>query len=797
MMEFLRTQQLNIMEVFIGVCGAMAVLLSVTKALKKRRRIILLAIEIGAFLLLLFDRLSYVYTGDISRTGYVMVRVTNFIVYFMSEVLVFVFNIYLFDLMKEEGGMKRVPARLVAAGIITLTGIAFVVISQFTGLYYTFDPSNVYHRAPAFVLCMIFPLAASVLQLSVVYAYRKLFGRWIYISLVVFIIGPVIATVIQLFAYGLSLVNVSVVIVAMFLYIFAYLHINDEVEQAHRAQIEYLEDEKKSIHRTFDKTVKSFVNALDGRYMHTQGHSQRVADYAKRIAELDGKSKDECEDIYYAALLHDVGRIWMDDDIVRNYGHLTEEQEEKVRQMPVIGSQILSDIDDMPDIDIGAHYHCERFDGKGYPDGLKGENIPEAARIIAAADAYDLMASEADLTPPMPAQLIHEQFVQRSGQQLDPKYAKIVMQVLDEKEAAVGAEGASSVDAVYENEFYCDEYREHVMAGILVTPEPVRIRMKCAPEVHLESDFYAPSLILFDSYDGRVHDQKREIEAYRYSEFGEVWFDGHIVCTSARNMEVNTSQKSSAGSPEDAADSVSYEITAYRQSDHVRILIDSEDLRSDVIIALPDSSLYAYIGLTGEHCHVSNVTIEKMETASNVEDIPRIADPISYTDRLESDIPNVQIDGRRTASTSGVKVTNGMRMVFHTMSLPSADLIWHCPYIVLYSSKDGTIGGSGYTEYGLIRLHGETKKTDDIAQNVIAVEKDESFTGWDAWKELNHKGYECVVHFRKLGNKITVITENGGIRIENVTTIMSPVSDVYAAITGDQVAITDIRIKKP
>ncbi|MCR5672514.1 MAG: diguanylate cyclase, partial [Lachnospiraceae bacterium] len=433
----------------------------------------------------------------------------------------------------------------------------------------------------------------------------------------------------------------------------------------------------------------------------------------------------------------------------------------------------------------------------GYPDGLKGEDIPEAARIIAAADAYDLLASETDMTPPMPAQLIREQFVQKSGQQLDPKYAKIVMQLLDRMEAERTEDASSTVAAVYENEFVCNEYRDHVMAGIVVENEPTRIRMKCDPAKNAESDFYCPSLIVFDSYDGRVHDTQKEIDAFRYTEFGEVWFDGHIVCNGARNMEVNVHRRSSGpdipGSEDDAS---SYEIITYRQNDHVRIIINSEETSCDVTVALPDSSLFAYIGLTGEHCHTSNVTIEKMENASNLEDIPRIADPISYIDRLESDLPNVQIDGKRSASTEGVRITDGMRIIFHTMSLPSADLIWHCPYIILFSSKDGTVGGEDYTEYGLIGMHGETRKTDEIAQNVIAVDRDDDFVGWDEWKEANHKGLECIVHFRKLGNRITVITQNSGIRIENETTIMDSVKDVYAAITGDQVAITDIRVKK-
>ncbi len=783
------------MQSLNGVCAVILMMLIFTKALTKRRKRILIIIEIVAFLLLYFDREAYMYSGTLSNTGYVMVRLSNLIVFFTTTAIVLVFNFYLHDLLTDEGGIKAVPTRLNVAGAMALAGMILAVIAHFTGLYYTFDEFNHYSRAPFFIVSYIAPVIASVLQLSVIYQYRKLFGRWIYVSLVIFIIAPVAAALLQALLYGISIANIVIVIVAMFLYIFAYLDINEEVEKAHRIEIEGLEDEKKTIRRLFDQTVRSFMNALDGRYVHTQGHSQRVADYARRIAELDGKSEEECTEVYYAALLHDIGRIWMPDTVVKNLHDLTEEEYERVRKMPVIGSQILSGIEDMPDLDVGAHYHCERYDGKGYPDGLKGEGIPEAARIIAAADAYDLMATESDLTPPMPQELIRERFVEETGQQFDPKYARIVLSIMDSSDMdTVRADGAAST--VWENEFYCNEYRDHVTGGIIVSAdEPVRIYMQS--ETEGSDDFGAPSLILFDSFDGRVHDAPKEIEAYRYTEFGEVWFDGHIVCTGARDMTVNTiDDPAAAGAFQgDDLSEGEYEITAYRQKDHVRLEIRTEGKIQEVIMALPDSSLYAYIGLTGEHCHVSDITIEKLDMAPEEKEIPRIADPVSYIERLESDLPNVQIDGKRTASTKGVKVTDGLRLNFHTMSLPSANLIWHCPHIVIYHSDNGEVDGSGYKEYALVRLNGETRKTDERAQNVITVDKEDDFDSWDRWKEKNLKGYECEINIRVMQNKITLMTVNAGIAIENVTTVMDGEKDLYIAVTGDQCAITDIRVR--
>ena len=98
-------------------------------------------------------------------------------------------------------------------------------------------------------------------------------------------------------------------------------------------------------------------------------------------------------DKYYMALLHDVGKIGVDDAILRKPGRLTDKEFSDIKNHTVIGSQILSRISSMPELQYGALYHHERWDGKGYPRGLKGEEIPEAARIIAVADAYDAMTS--------------------------------------------------------------------------------------------------------------------------------------------------------------------------------------------------------------------------------------------------------------------------------------------------------------------------------------------------------------------------------------------------------------------
>jgi hypothetical protein len=129
------------------------------------------------------------------------------------------------------------------------------------------------------------------------------------------------------------------------------------------------------------------------------------------------------------------------------------------------------------------------------------------------------------------------------------------------------------------------------------------------------------------------------------------------------------------------------------------------------------------------------------------------------------------------------------------MSLPTARLVWHCAYLVIFSSDDGKINGENYKEFALIRPDGESWEPEGLATNDLTVEKKDSFEGWDVWKEKNKEGYERTDHIERKGNTITVTTENLGIAIKNVTTILAKTNDIYVALTGDQCALTNIRIR--
>ena len=789
MVEFLSRHQTDIMQFFSGICGVSAALLFVTKALSKKRRNILILMELTAMFLLIFDRLAYVYAGDMSRTGYIMVRLSNFIVFFLTSEVVLAFNLYLIDLLTDEGELEEVPRRLVLVNILASLGMFLAVLNHFSGIYYIIDENNQYHRTPGFIICYILPVVGPLIQFTAVRKYRTRFTKIIRTSLYLFLILPITASLIQIFAYGLSLTNLTIVLVSVCMYVFAYHDVNDKIEKAHLSETAHLKRDTKALRHLFEETVTAFTSALDDRDAYSKGRSGRVASYAKRLAEEGGLSKKDCEDVYIKALVHDIGKIGIPEEVLVHEDDPNEEELKILKRKPLIGSKILSYISEYPGLDAGAKYCNERYDGSGYPQGLKGEDIPQAARIIAVAREYDNMTSRTSYRDPLPQQIVREQFVTGAGRSMDPVYAKIMMRMIDADGGYSMREEGTMKNEEATKELHCKVYREDVTEGILVDSTVTRISFKCEEEKENESDFSGPSIILFDSFDAHVHNNSKTIGAYAYKEYGELWFDGHHISTIARNMKVTMDEE--AGRDHDKA---LYEIESVRFHDHLRVRLISHYGVSEAIVALSNEVSWAYIGITGENCHIYDITTVKTEETAGQEEIERIADEVSYIDRIESDLPNIQINATRAVTTAGISINDGRRIFFHTMSLPMANLVWHCPYIVIFYSDDGQVNGPGYKEYALVKLNGEDNGSNEYAQNSFVMKKKDEFKGWESWKDRNKEGLEVEIDFVRRGRRITFSTSNLGIEITNTTTVDDGPDTVYVAITGDQVALTDIRV---
>ena len=742
MVELIKTYQLDIMLLICGACGILIFLLVFTRFLPKNRKRILILMEMMAFFLLWFDRFSYIYDGDTTSKGLLMLRLSNFMLFFLTSGVVFGFNLYLMDWLKTDGKVKALSKRLTVTGILSAMGMLLAVVSAFSKLYYYFDEQNVYHRGAGFLIAYIIPVVCPIMQYTVIRKHRAIFSRLIYISLVLYIFVPIAFGIIQIFTYGISPVNIAMVAVSICLYLFTYLDMNNTVEHAHEIEIQNMQGENKRIQRQFDRTTIAIVSEIEEKDGLNKGNSLLTAEYAKRIARNIGKDDEYCNKVHYVAMFNSVGLAGVSGEIL--------------------------DFDE--------------------------NEAEEMKRIADVASDYVYMTSSGKDHDAMPDYMAREELIKGSGDKYDPVFADAMIKIIDSN---TNDNNLYSLENDSEKKLSCGEYRENIAKGIEINNRIKRIKFECICCTDGSADFSAPSIILFDSFDRRVHSDEKTIFEYHYLEYGEIWFNQHQITTAARKMETVKFLKKDGVNSENSQESVEhYEITASRFEDHIKLVMSSPEFTKEVVIALPEKTVSSYIGLTGEHCEIQNISIKSSDFETVAEDIPRIVSEVSYINHMESDIKNVQIDRPRSASTEGIALDNRLKITFHSMTLPMASLIWHCPYIVLYSSKDGAVGGADYREYDLIKLNGENNGSNDFAQSKFKMKKKDNFSGWDAWKKLNKEGVEYEIALEKKGNRIILKAENLGISIESTTTIFGDLNNVYVALTGDQVALTDIRIRR-
>lgn len=187
------------------------------------------------------------------------------------------------------------------------------------------------------------------------------------------------------------------------------------------------ENERLSLH-----VIQTLADAIDAKDTYTNGHSVRVATYSKELAKRAGYSEKEQSEIYMMGLLHDVGKIGVPDAVINKPARLTDDEFELIKNHPVMGARILKNIKELPKLATGARWHHEKYDGTGYPDRLSGTDIPEEARIIAVADAYDAMTSHRSYRDVLPQGVVLEEIEKGKGTQFDPDFADIMIGMIRE-----------------------------------------------------------------------------------------------------------------------------------------------------------------------------------------------------------------------------------------------------------------------------------------------------------------------------------------------------------------------------
>lgn len=179
-----------------------------------------------------------------------------------------------------------------------------------------------------------------------------------------------------------------------------------------------------------EEALTVFTHFIDAKDPYTNGHSNRVADYSRKIAKSMGMSEADCKNVYYIALLHDVGKCYIKDEILKKPERLSKDEFEEIKKHTVLGAKMLKELNSLPDIYNGALYHHERYDGKGYPTGKAGSDIPLIGRIICVADSFDAMNSDRCYRSRLNSNEIIKEIENNSGTQFDPEIASVFLKLL-------------------------------------------------------------------------------------------------------------------------------------------------------------------------------------------------------------------------------------------------------------------------------------------------------------------------------------------------------------------------------
>lgn len=232
-----------------------------------------------------------------------------------------------------------------------------------------------------------------------------------------------------------------------------------QLEELKRTLEDKVKEKTVQIEQLSFEIISTIASMIEAKDSYTKGHSVRVAEFSALIASELGWREEEVQNLKYIALLHDIGKVGIPDNVLNKPGRLTESEFNIIKSHTTIGGDILKDIETITDVDAGAKYHHERYDGSGYPSGLREDEIPMVARIIGIADAYDAMSSKRIYRDNLPTEVIRKELVCGRGTQFDPELLDIFVELLDngkldidfehvEKEKTISGEGSALINQI-------------------------------------------------------------------------------------------------------------------------------------------------------------------------------------------------------------------------------------------------------------------------------------------------------------------------------------------------------------
>ena len=257
-----RSQQGQAELLFCGClfCLVIALCMYLSNNFDSKKRKWLLLMQIFTALLLFNDALAYIFRGYSGIAGYFIVHISNFMVFALSDVVMFFFHVYVCSYLFTDGEWKTIR-RAKSVSYICATGVVLVIISQFTDLYYYFDAANFYHRNTGYIISLLIPVTAMLIDLSLLLQFRKNIRKKIFASMLSYIVLPLVAAAVQIFWYGVSLINLSIGMAMIFMYIASMSEQNREMYKLLKKKTEI--EERLSIAMTLNKCVKALSSDVD------------------------------------------------------------------------------------------------------------------------------------------------------------------------------------------------------------------------------------------------------------------------------------------------------------------------------------------------------------------------------------------------------------------------------------------------------------------------------------------------------------------------------------------------------
>lgn len=373
--------------------------------------------------------------------------------YFFSGTVVAVLFLYYCVSVALVGTKPTTRKKLYLINLIVLGlyGISLIV-NNWAGFYFFISDEFKYSQGPAYLLVNLLSILYIVESAVIFVMKREKYNSKQFLSTILFYTIFFASFGMQLFAFpkvllsdfGTALGSLMVffsIETPDYAKLMATLNELNELKASLEIQVSNrtheLDEEKKSYEELTLETLSSLASVIDAKDHYTNGHSFRVAAYSKGIAEELGLSFQECEQIYFAGLIHDVGKIGINESILTKPGKLSNDEYEIIRSHSQLGGDILKGIKQFPVFEQVARSHHERFDGNGYPDKLKGKNIPLAARIVTVADTFDAMTSDRSYRKALSDEVAIKELNDYKGTQFDPELVDIFLKVYNKYEDSI------------------------------------------------------------------------------------------------------------------------------------------------------------------------------------------------------------------------------------------------------------------------------------------------------------------------------------------------------------------------